>query len=245
MCHAAASRAEQQAAIARAQQSLEDAEAQRSETEKKRNELRKETAALIDAKTATKLVDAGATKNAQGLALLIGLLRERLEELRRLPQLEKEARKLLRRVRRAERVTVRITLMLRALRNRHDEAIEFAEISSGAIAVPTCGLLLVATTTHACDCRPAESDDEYLDDEDFDLHDPEEVKARMEVLAAKQLEKAKYVERGRARCDTRNEPPAVVNSRRSLTLCCRRLRELAVPLPEIRFDIREAPTPFD
>ena len=132
VCHAAASRAEQQAAIARAQQSLEDAEAQRSETEKKRNELRKETAALIDAKTATKLVDAGATKNAQGLALLIGLLRERLEELRRLPQLEKEARKLLRRVRRAERVTVRITLMLRALRNRHDEAIEFAEISSGA-----------------------------------------------------------------------------------------------------------------
>ena len=106
-------------------------------------------------------------------------------------------------------------------------------------------MLPVAATTHACDCRPAESDDEYLDDEDFDLHDPEEVKARMEVLAAKQLEKAKYVERGRARCDTRNEPAAVVNSRRSLTLCCCRLRELAVPLPEIRFDIREAPTPFD
>ena len=113
------------------------------------------------------------------------------------------------------------------------------------IAVPTCGLLLVATTTHACDCRPAESDDEYLDDEDFDLHDPEEVKARMEVLAAKQLQKAKYVERGRARCDTDNQRLVCGKVSPLTHPCCCRLRELAVPLPEIRFDIREAPTPFD
>ena len=91
-------------------------------------------------------INAGATKNAQGLALLIGLLRERLEELHTLPKLEKEARKLRRRVNRAEKTTVRITVMLRALRNRHDEAIEYAEISS-----------------------ESEDDDDVLYDDDFDL----------------------------------------------------------------------------
>ena len=100
---------------------------------------------MIDSKTATKLINAGATKNAQGLALLIGLLRERLEELQTLPKLEKEAKKLWRRTRRAEKSTVRITLMLRSLRNRHDEAIEYGEISSES------------------------DDDDLLYDDDFDL----------------------------------------------------------------------------
>ena len=77
--------------------------------------------------------------------MLIGLLRERLEELQTLPKLEKEAKKLWRRTRRAEKSTVRITLMLRSLRNRHDEAIEYGEISSES------------------------DDDDLLYDDDFDL----------------------------------------------------------------------------
>ena len=70
--------------------------------------------------------------------------------------LEKEASKLWRRVKRAEKMVVRIFVMKRSWQNRHDEAVEYGEISS-------------------------ESDDDDLDDdEEFDIHDPEEVGARMQ-----------------------------------------------------------------
>ena len=183
-----ATREESAAAIHEAEKELATAEANRLEKEQARESAKQEHAALIDSKTATKLINAGATKNAQGLALLIGLLRERLEELHTLPKLEKEARKLWRRVRRAEKMTVRITVMLRALRNRHDEAIEYAEISS-----------------------ESEDDDDVLYDDDFDLHNPDDVKRKMEKLSVMQLEKAKYIEKGRER-----------------------LRELAVPVRATR-----------
>ena len=131
--------------IAAAEQRLAEAKQKKIEREEARKKTRDENAALIDSKTAMKLTNAGATKNAQGLALLIGLLRERLEELQTLPKLEKEARKCWRKTRRAEKATVRITLMLRSLRNRHDEAIEFGQISSES------------------------DDDDLLYDDDFDL----------------------------------------------------------------------------
>lgn len=131
--------------IAEAEQKLAEAKQRKVEKEEAHKKKRDEHAALIDSKTAMKLINAGATKNAQGLALLIGLLRERLEELQTLPKLEKEARKRWRKTRRAEKATVRITLMLRSLRNRHDEAIEFGQISSES------------------------DDDDLLYDDDFDL----------------------------------------------------------------------------
>jgi hypothetical protein len=141
-----ASREQAAAAIADAEQQLAAAKQHRAEKEQVRKKTQEEQAALIDSKTAMKLLNAGATKSAQGLALLIGLLRERLEELQTLPKLEKEARKRWRKTRRAEKATVRITLMLRSLRNRHDEAIEFGEISS-----------------------ESDGDDDLLYDDDFDL----------------------------------------------------------------------------
>lgn len=141
-----ASREQAAAAIADAEQQLAAAKQHRAEKEQSRKKTQEEQAALIDSKTAMKLLNAGATKSAQGLALLIGLLRERLEELQTLPKLEKEARKRWRKTRRAEKATVRITLMLRSLRNRHDEAIEFGQISS-----------------------ESDDDDDLLYDDDFDL----------------------------------------------------------------------------
>lgn len=107
---------------------------------------RAESAALIDAKTAIKLVNVGTTKNAQGLALLIGLLRERLEELKTLPVLEKEAKKCWRKTTRAEKDTTKITLMLKSLQNRYQEAMDFDNISNGS----------------------DEDDDDVMYDDDFD-----------------------------------------------------------------------------
>lgn len=189
------------------------------EREEARKKAREEHAALIDSKTAMKLINAGATKNAQGLALLIGLLRERLEELQTLPKLEKEARKCWRKTRRAEKSTVRITLMLRSLRNRHDEAIEFGQISSESEDddllydddFDLVGLLSVGIpvhTSHGC----ATLFRHFLGCL-FDLvarrvpcariclaqANPEEVKAKMEELSKTQLEKATLIERSRER----------------------------------------------
>merc|ERR1711871_631125 len=189
------SREQSAAIIAAAEASLEQAQRERDEKENARQQKREEYAALIDSKTAMKLINVGATKNAQGLALLIGLLRERLEELHTLPILEKEAKKLWRKTKKAEKDTVRINIMLRSLRNRHDEAVEFAAIH--------------------------ESDDEDVEpmyDEDIDMHNPEDIKAQMVKLAASQKKKAEFIEKARER-----------------------LRELSVPLPERRFDLREPP----
>ena len=147
---------------------------------------------LMDAKSALKLVDDGKTANAKGLESVIGLLRERLAELKRLPPLEKEARKLWRRVKRAEKTVVRIHVMKRAWQNRHDEAMEYADISSES------------------------SDDDLDDDEDFDVHNPEEVQARIEQLTIKQGEKGQFAADGRVR-----------------------LAELAVALPELKFELQE------
>ena len=76
---------------------------------------------------------------ASGSEAIVGLLRERLEELRRLPVLKKESKRLWKRIRKAEKHQLRIQCMVRAWQNRHDEAL---------VAVGESSVILLASPLH-------------------------------------------------------------------------------------------------
>lgn len=69
---------------------------------------------LIGTKRAQAMIEEDeAHKTASGAEQIVGLLRERLEELRRLPVLKKESRRLSKKIRRAEQHQLKIQCMVR------------------------------------------------------------------------------------------------------------------------------------
>jgi hypothetical protein len=85
---------------------------------------------IIECKTGLQIVQDGRAENAQGLTVVVAMLRACLALLRELPELRAEATRQWRHVRRADKLAAKVVLSKQALQTRIDEARAFAAFSS-------------------------------------------------------------------------------------------------------------------